>query len=63
MAIGDKGFLRVENKDDRATVAQILYKNGYTVAPVRTKKDGKSFIYLVGYELKNSDIKEEDLEV
>lgn len=61
MTIYDKGHLLIDSKEDRATVAEILYKNGYTVSPVRFKKNGKTFTYLVGYEMRDSDIKEEDV--
>jgi len=46
----DCGYLRIANEGDRAEVANILYRNGYTVRPVRFKKDGKSYEYFVKYE-------------
>lgn len=44
------GYLRIANEADRAEVANILYRNGYTVRPIRFKKDGKSYEYFVKYE-------------
>jgi len=46
-----KGCLKVSNEEDRRAVAAILYKNGYTVSPVRCKKNGKTYEYFVKYEL------------
>lgn len=48
--IGEMGYLRVGNEADRVTLASILYKNGYTVRPVRRKK-GKSYEYYVHYQM------------
>lgn len=45
----DVRYLRIENKADRVTVASILFDNGYSVQPVRRKKNGKTFEYLVKY--------------
>lgn len=56
--LGDSGFLKISNETDRATVATILYRNGYTVDTKRRKKNGKTFEYYVHYEMKDSDIKE-----
>lgn len=50
------GYLRVANKEDRKTIAEILYDNGYSVQPVRFKKDGKSFVYLVKYWIGQKEI-------
>lgn len=52
-------YLRIENKVDRVTVASILFDNGYSVQPVRRKKNGKSFEYLVKYWVGKRDIDEE----
>ena len=52
--IGDVGYLRIGNAEDRAAVAEILYKNGYTVSPARKKK-GKSFEYYVRYEIRDME--------
>lgn len=52
-------YLRIENKADRVTVASILFDNGYSVQPVRRKKNGKSFEYLVKYWVGKRDIDEE----
>ncbi len=52
-------YLRIENKADRVTVASILFDNGYSVQPVRRKKNGKSFEYLVKYWIGKRDIDEE----
>ena len=46
----DKGALRIDAKEDRETVARILFKNGYAVFPAKIKKDGKSYTQLVSYE-------------
>ena len=43
------GYLDIDNREDRNTVAAILFKNGYTVSPVKTKKDGRSHRYFVKY--------------
>lgn len=61
MAVYDKGYLLIANEKDRIDLAALLYKNGYTPSPVRIKKDGKSYVYLVGYELRNKDLQEGDL--
>ena len=55
----EKGYLAIGKEEDRILVASILYKNGYSVSPTRIKRDGKSYTYLVGYELKNRDLKED----
>lgn len=60
MGLGDKGFLRIANENDRLMVASILFKNGYSIYPVRTRRDGKSFQYLIQYEIRSRDISEED---
>lgn len=52
-------YLRIESKADRVTVASILFDNGYSVQPVRRKKNGKSFEYLVKYWVGKRDIDEE----
>lgn len=54
--IGDEGYLKIGNETDRNTVANILYKNGYTTQPVRRKKNGKAFEYFVKYQMKENDI-------
>ena len=54
--LGNHGYLRIGNEADRTTVASILYKNGYSVSPVRKKTNGKSFTYYVEFELKPTDI-------
>lgn len=42
-------YLKIGSEADRVTVASILYKNGYSVQPVKQKKDGRSNEYLVKY--------------
>ena len=42
-------YLQIGSEADRVTVASILYKNGYSVQPVKQKKDGRSNEYLVKY--------------
>lgn len=32
-------YLRIANQNDRVTVASILYANGYSIQPVRCKKE------------------------
>ncbi len=58
--VGDIGYLRVDNEEDRKAIAVILFKNGYTVSTVRQKRNGKSFEYYVKYELKERDVPDED---
>ncbi len=59
MAVFDEGYLKIDSKEDRWTVAEILFKNGYTVFPARSKKNGKANFYLVGYRTMNQDLGEE----
>ncbi|MCD8398276.1 MAG: hypothetical protein LUD12_14035 [Lachnospiraceae bacterium] len=54
--VGDKDILRIASEADRNTVAEILYKNGYTVQPVRRRKNAKQYEYFVRYEMKNNEI-------
>lgn len=42
-------YLKISNQADRVTVASILFANGYSVQPVKQRKDGKSFEHLVKY--------------
>lgn len=42
-------YLKIASQADRVTVASILFANGYSVQPVKQRKDGKSFEYLVKY--------------
>ena len=58
--LGDVGYLRIGNEDERVNVSGILVKNGYTVSIVRQKKNGKAFDYFVKYELKEKDLKDGD---
>lgn len=51
-------YLRIVNEDDRVTVASILFKNGYDVAPVRAKKNGRSYEYYVSYAKPSCNIVE-----
>lgn len=53
--MSEKGYLRIGNEADRVTVASILYKNGYTVRPVRRKKNGRSYEYFLSYQLNSLD--------
>lgn len=57
---GEKGYLKIGNEADRTTVASILYKNGYTVRPVRRKKNGKSYEYFVYFQLNSLDEEDEN---
>ena len=54
-------YLRIANQADRVTVASILYANGYSVQPVRRKKNGRSYEYLVKFWIGQQDV--EDVEV
>lgn len=58
-ALGTHGYLKIGNEADRVTVASILFKNGYSVSPVRKKKNGKTYEYYVEYEIKPTEIPEE----
>jgi hypothetical protein len=42
-------YLKIGSEADRVTVASILFRNGYSVQPVKQKKDGRSHEYLVKY--------------
>lgn len=54
-------YLKIANQADRETVASILYANGYSVQPVRRKKNGRSYEYLVKFWIGQQDV--EDVEV
>ena len=56
---GQAGALKIGNEADRVTVASILYKNRYSVSPVRKKKNGKTYEYFVAYEMRSPDVNEE----
>lgn len=60
--IGDSGYLRIDNEADRNTVANILFNNGYTVSKTRKKRNGKTFVYFVHYELKSVEIEDREAE-
>lgn len=62
MAVFDKGYLKIDSKEERQAIAQMLFNNGYTVFPARVKKNEKQNYYLVGYELRDQTVKEEDTE-
>lgn len=51
----NKGLLAVSNEVDRATVATILFNQGYSVRKVRKKKNGRSYEYYVYYEKVDQD--------
>lgn len=53
------GYLKLSNDDERAAIANILFKNGYTVRTVRRKRDGKSYDKYVEFELLTTDVIEE----
>ena len=56
------GYLEIKSADDRATVATILFRNGYAVRPVRNKKNGRTYEYFVKYsKLNQDDIAEGDI--
>ena len=60
--VGARGFLRIANEADRVTVAAILYKNGYAVAPRRRKKSGSANSYdqILEYEMRAKDLPREE---
>ena len=58
--IGEIGYLKIDNGEDRAKVAGILFNNGYTVSIARRKKNGKTYEYFVKYELKPREIDENE---
>nr|DAG11178.1 MAG TPA: hypothetical protein [Caudoviricetes sp.] len=43
------GILQISNEADRMTVSSILFKNGYSITPVRRKK-GRSKVYFIRYD-------------
>lgn len=49
-----EGVLRISNEADRMTVVAILYKNGYSVSPIRRKKNGRSYEYFIKYSYNES---------
>lgn len=49
------GMLRVRLEADRVAIASILYKNGYSVKPIRVRRNGSSYDYFVKYDLENPD--------
>lgn len=49
-------YLKIGNEADRVTVASILFRNGYSVQPVKQKKDGRSNEYLVKYWIGESAV-------
>ena len=53
--------MRIANQADRVTAASILYANGYSVQPVRRKKNGRSYEYLVKFWIGQQDV--DDVEV
>lgn len=53
-----EGYLQIDNKDDRSTVASILFKNGYKVSTSRRKKNGKTNSYYVHYKYEEEIVPE-----
>lgn len=53
---GESGYLKIGNEADRIEVASILFKNGYTVRTVRTKRNGKTYEYYVKYDRQSPDV-------
>lgn len=49
-----EGVLRISNEADRMTVVAILYKNEYSVSPIRRKKNGRSYEYFIKYSYNES---------
>ena len=58
--IANKGYLKIDTKEDQAIVANVLFKNGYTVQRVRGKKNGKSYEYFIKYEMNPLDMIDEE---
>lgn len=54
-------YLKIGSQADRVTVASILFDNGYSVQPVRRRRNGKSFEYLLKCWIGQKDV--EDVEV
>lgn len=46
----EKGILKISGENDRTLVATVLFKNGYSVTPVRKKKNGRAYEYYIQYE-------------
>lgn len=42
-------YLKIDSKEDRVTVASILFANGYSVQPAKQRKNGKTFTHFVKY--------------
>lgn len=53
--LASRGTIRIKSEADRVAVATILYKNGYTVRPVRSKKNGNSYEYYVEYTTRSME--------
>ena len=43
----EKFYLKISSEADRATVAAILFRNGYTVSPAKLPKSKKSYWYCI----------------
>lgn len=56
--LGQSGFIRVTNREERMMVANILFREGYTVRPVRTKINGKNYDYLIHYEMQSQVVED-----
>ena len=57
--IASSGLIRISNESDRVTIATILYKNGYTVRPVQSKKGSRN-VYFVEYSTQSTAPKEQE---
>lgn len=47
----EHGFLRIKNEADRVTVASILYKNDYSVSPIKKAKNGRTYDYFIEFSV------------
>ena len=54
--VESKGTLKIGSAEDREAIATILFRNGYTVHPVRYRPEGsKTYQYFVKYEMNGTD--------
>ena len=50
----DEGVLKISNPDDRAEVAKLLFRNGYSVR-LKKRKVGKKVVYDLHYWMEDDD--------
>lgn len=56
--IAKEGYIKISKLEDRATIAEILYRNGYSIVPAK-KKSSRSFEYFLHYRLDEEIIPED----